>query len=299
MSITEASKWKLKKKAAYVEGFYSILFNTMLFFFKYYFGTLFNSIAVTADSFHSLSDSLTSIVLVVGYKIADKPPDKEHPYGHGRAEFVIALVIGVFLGVVAYDYVIKSYEKLVSGEAFEFSLTLLLVLWFSLIVKLGLTLWAYNLGNKYHSQPIKADAWHHASDAIASGLLVLAMYLGRDCWWIDGVLGIVVSLLIFATAAKILYDASNELLGRAPAKREFDKLLAIIRESYLGEVHHVHFHKYGKHIEVTLHIHLPGCMTLREAHEVATRIENKIRERLGYEATVHIEPFELDEAHVD
>lgn len=294
-----SSNWGMKKKAAYLEGLVSILVNTALFAAKYLIGVMFSSIAVLADAFHTLSDSLTSVVLIVGYKVADKPPDKEHPFGHGRAEFIGGLIIGVLLAVIAYNFIVASYEKLVTRVSLEYSDLLVLVLAISTLIKVGLTLWAYKLGCSHRSQPIIADAWHHASDSAATGLLALAIFLGKSYWWLDGVLGLAVSALILLTASKVVYDASSELLGKAPSKVELSKLIEVVREAHplVSRIHHVHFHKYGDHIEVTLHINLPSSMPLREAHEVATMIEDAIRKKLGYEATVHVEPGEHLEEH--
>lgn len=295
------SQWTLRKRAAYLEGWVSVVVNTLLFVVKYYVGTLFNSIAVVADAFHTLSDSLTSVVLILGYKLADKPPDREHPFGHGRAELLGGLTIGVLLSVVAYEFFLESYRKLVSLQTFEYSELLLLVLLVSTLVKAALGLWAYKLGKRHESQPIIGDAWHHNSDAAASGLLAVAMYLGRAYWWVDGVLGLAVSALILFTAIEVTRSASSELLGRAPTRAELAKLTEVVRRAHplVSKVHHVHFHRYGNHVEVTLHVKLPGNVTLKEAHDIATLIENAIREELGYEATVHVEPGERVENHVD
>ncbi|MEM2006015.1 MAG: cation diffusion facilitator family transporter [Sulfolobales archaeon] len=297
-----SSSWVLKKRAAYLEGFISTLVNLALFLVKYFVGIVFNSVAIVADAFHTLSDSLTSIVLVAGYRVADKPADREHPFGHGRAETVGGLIIGVLLSVVAYSFTVSSYEKLLTAVPLEYSDILIVVLIASTIFKAALGLWAYRLGGKHESQPIVADAWHHASDAIATALLAVAIYVGKDYWWLDAVLGIAVSALIFITAAKIVYESSSELLGRSPSRIELDRLVEAVREAYpaVKRVHHIHFHKYGNHIEVTLHIELPGGTPLREAHEVATKIENAVRSKLGYETTVHVEPGgELVKDHVD
>ncbi|MEM0000397.1 MAG: cation diffusion facilitator family transporter [Desulfurococcaceae archaeon] len=291
------TEWSSKKRAAYAEGVVSTVVNTIFFFVKYYLGTLYNSIAVTADAFHTLSDSLTSMVLIIGYRIADKPPDGEHPFGHGRAELISGVIIGVLLGVVAYNFMTASYEKLVSGIPLEYSDLLVIALVAFTLAKAGLTMWAYRLGTSRESRPIVADAWHHASDSAATGLLALSIYLGKNYWWLDGVLGIAISVLIFVTAGKVIYDASSELLGKAPSRVELDKLAEVIRKAHpLAErVHHVHFHRYGNHVEVTLHMNLPGNMTLKEAHDIATSVEKAIKKKLGYEATVHVEPGE----HVD
>lgn len=299
--VLDTFNWLMEKKAAYKEGFVSVVINSLLFIAKYYVGLIHGSIAILADAFHTLSDSLTSIILVLGYKVADKPPDKEHPFGHGRAEFIGGLVIGVLLCVVAYEFGVESYERLVTRLSLLYSDYIVAVLGISAIVKGLLALWAYRLSLMYSSHSIKADSLHHLSDTFASCLITVALYLGRDYWWLDGLLGLGVSILILYTAIRVIYDTSSELLGKGPSSFELDKLMKLLNEVYpmAHRIHHVHFHRYGKHIEVTLHIDLPGNMTLKEAHEVATLIENAIRRELGYEVTVHLEPGEHVENHVD
>ncbi|MEM0282091.1 MAG: cation diffusion facilitator family transporter [Desulfurococcaceae archaeon] len=291
----------IRRKSAYIEGIVSVVVNTILFFFKYYVGLIYNSIAVIADAFHTLSDSLTSIILILGYVVTRKPPDHEHPFGHGRAEFIGGLIIGVLLAMVGYDFTTRSIDKLINKLTLTFSYVLIVVLVVSTLIKLLLSLWAYNLGEKAGSQPIKADAWHHVSDTLATGILAIAIFLGRNFWWIDGVLGLVVSGIIFLTSAKIIYDASSELLGKAPAKSELEALEKVIREEFpeVKRLHHVHFHRYGDHVEVTFHVELPGNISLKEAHEIATRIENTVRRKLKYEATIHVESDDQIKEHVD
>ncbi|MEM3912487.1 MAG: cation diffusion facilitator family transporter [Desulfurococcaceae archaeon] len=291
----------IRRKSAYIEGIVSVVVNTILFFFKYYVGLIYNSIAVIADAFHTLSDSLTSIILILGYVVTRKPPDHEHPFGHGRAEFIGGLIIGVLLAMVGYDFTTRSIDKLINKLTLTFSYVLIVVLVVSTLIKLLLSLWAYHLGEKAGSQPIKADAWHHVSDSLATGILAIAIFLGRNFWWIDGVLGLVVSGIIFLTSAKIIYDASSELLGRAPVKSELEALEKVIREEFpeVKRLHHVHFHRYGDHVEVTFHVELPGNISLKEAHEIATRIENTVRRKLKYEATIHVESDDQIKEHVD
>jgi len=286
-----------RRRAAYIEGFTSIVVNALLFVVKYIFGVMYSSIAVLADSIHTLSDSATSVVLVLGYHLASKPADEEHPFGHGRLEIISALVIGVLLGVAAVEFMRDSVEKLLVGASLVYSDVLVAVLAVSTVVKAWLGVWAYRLGVKYGSEAIKADAWHHNSDALATGLLALAIFVGREYWWIDGALGILVSLVILITAGRLVYESSTELLGRAPSKVELDRVTSVVREACpeVKDVHHIHFHRYGDHVEVTLHVTLRGDMPLREAHEIASRAEKAIKKKLGYEATVHVEPVEHEE----
>lgn len=279
-------------RAGYTEGVVSIIVNSALFTIKLYFGVLYNSIALIADAVHTLSDSLTSLVVIIGFRVASKEPDSEHPFGHGRAELVAALIIGAALGFAAFELGVESFKKLQEASSLLFSPVLVLVLVASSIVKEALARWALKLADKYGSQSIRSDAWHHRSDALVSGVLAVAVLIGREYWWFDGLAGLVLSLYILYTAIKLVLESSSELIGRAPGEdviRSIERVAKSTSPLVLG-VHHVHVHRYGDHVEVTLHIDLPDEITLKEAHRVATLVEERIRSELGYEATVHAEP---------
>jgi cation diffusion facilitator family transporter len=288
-----------RKRVGYLEGFVSIILNTALFLVKIIVGLMCNSIAVLADAIHTFSDSLTSIVVVVGYRVGSKPPDKEHPFGHGRAEALATLIIASMLFMVGVDFLVKSIEKLLSGESYVFSWLLVIAMAVSAVVKEGLALWAFQLGKKYGAQPIVADAWHHRSDAIASALLALAFAFGSNIPWLDSALGIAVSIIIVVTSLKLMIEPFMELLGKAPTVAEVDKLKKIIYSvsPEVKDVHHIHLHRYGDHVEATLHIKVRDSMSVKDAHELATKIENRIMEELGWVATVHIEPESAGEDH--
>jgi cation diffusion facilitator family transporter len=286
-----------RKVAGFKEGLVSIFVNVVLFVIKFYLGLIHNSIAVVADAVHTLSDAGTSVVVVISFWIAYKPPDKGHPFGHGRAEQIGAVIVGTLLGVAGFEFLMSSYEKLSSREALTFSWFLVGVLLLSSLVKELLARWAFRLGGSYESRSIVGDAWHHRSDAIATTLLALGILVGADYWWVDGVLGIIVSLVIVYTSIKIILETSRELLGSEPTRREEELLIDLAREvsPLIEDVHHIHIHKYGDHVEASLHIKLPNTMKLEEAHEIATKLENRIKDRLGWEATVHPEPQSREE----
>jgi len=286
------SEFNKRRRAGYQEGFISIVVNTLLFIIKYYVGVISNSIAVIADSIHTLSDTATSLILIISYRYASKPADEEHPFGHGRFELLGSLVIGVLLGVAGFEFGFSSIEKLLSKETLVYSDLLVLVLITSTLTKGLLTLWPGRLGVKTESELVKADAWHHLTDTFATGLLAITIFIGRDYWWIDGVLGLLVSAIIIYTAWEISSRAGMELLGRGPTPSEIAELKQVIQSEFpmVSNIHHIHFHRYGDHVEVTLHVELPGGMSLKEAHDIASKIESTIREKFKYEPTVHVEP---------
>ncbi len=286
-----------RKRAGYLEGLISIIVNTVLFVVKFAYGVLYNSIALIADSVHTLSDSLTSVVVILGFWISYKPADKEHPFGHGRAEQIASIAIGSMLFMVGLEMLGRSYEKLVSGEGLEFGWELIVVLVISTIAKEALARWSASLGEKYNAKSLILDAWHHRSDALVTLLLALGILFGREYWWVDGLLGMGVSGVILLFSVKMVIDVGRELLGTEPTAEEREKLIRIARgvSGEISSVHDIRVHKYGDHVEATLHIKLPSGMPLSEAHRIATAVEEAIERQMQWKATVHAEPEEDEE----
>ena len=282
-----------KLKLGYLEGWISIVLNTFLFGIKYWAGQRIGSVSMVADAWHTLSDTLTSVVVIVGFWIMARPPDDRHPFGHARAENIAAIIIGVLLAVVGVFFGWESVQRLLERKAVSFSLFAILVFLVSVLVKEGLAQFAFWAGKKAGSQAVIADGWHHRSDAIASALIVDGALLGRNLWWIDGALGIGVSLLIIWAAVGIVRSSSSILLGEAPDEGLKSAVLAVVQKEYplVDDVHHLHLHRYGQNVELTLHLRLPPAMSVGQSHEIGQRIEERLRTELELEPTVHIEPW--------
>jgi len=281
-----------KRRLGFLEGILSSVLNTVLFGFKLWVGLRAGSVAMMADAWHTLSDTLTSLVVILGFWISSKPGDEDHPFGHGRAELIASVVIGTLLGVVGANFLKDAYIQLRDHRSVEFGLGAILVFGISVLVKEALARFSFWAGKTTDSQSLLADGWHHRSDALASALIIAGAIFGKRWWWIDGVLGIGVSLLIFYAAFSIVREAVNTLMGEKPDGRTAQKLEAIA-VSVLGSpcgIHHIHLHRYGDHQELTLHIRLEGDMELRQAHAMASTLEANIRSELAMEATIHIEP---------
>jgi cation diffusion facilitator family transporter len=281
-----------KQKLGYLEGWVSIVLNTLLSGLKFWSGSRIGSVAMVADAWHTLSDTLTSVVVIIGIWIMARPADDRHPFGHARAENIAAIIIGVLLAVVGAVFGYESIRRLLHRQAAFFSLFAIMVFLVSALLKEGLAQFAFWAGRKADSQAVIADGWHHRSDAIASALIVAGALLGRRLWWIDGALGIGVSLLIIWAAVDIVRSTSSILLGEAPSEDTRRAIAESIRREYpeVSDIHHIHLHRYGHNAEVTLHIQLPSTMSVERSHEISHRIEGRLREELKLEATVHIEP---------
>jgi len=280
-----------KNNLGLVEGGVSVILNTLLFVAKYWVGYLTGSVAIMADAWHTLADSFTSLVVIIGFWIAGKKADKEHPFGHGRAEIIGAIVIATLLGVVGWNFLKESVSRLYSFRGAVYNLVVIYVFIASVILKEALARFSFWAARKINSESLRGDAWHHRSDAVASGLIVVGAIFARRFWWLDGVLGMGVSLLILYAAYDILNSAVQPIMGEAiTAKLEKDiKQITQKVSPLVNSVHHLHIHNYGNHTEITLHVRLPAAIQLGEAHAIATRIERAIKQEKNMEATVHLE----------
>jgi len=260
---------------------------------KYWVGIISGSIAIIADAWHTLSDSISSIILLIGAKWTTKPADKEHPFGHGRAELIAALIIGVILAIIAFNFLMESITRIRYHKSTIFGTTAIWVMLVSIFLKEGITQYALWAAKKTGYKSLKADAWHHRSDALASGLILLGIFLAPYFWWMDGVLGIMVALLIFYVVYDILKETINPLLGEVPSEKIVVQIKEICnKKTHIPvNMHHFHIHNYGQHTEITFHIRLSGTLTLEESHHIASEMESAIREELNMEATIHMEPI--------
>ncbi|HZH71874.1 MAG TPA: cation diffusion facilitator family transporter [Mariniphaga sp.] len=275
------------------EGWLSILGNTALFGLKYWAGIATGSLALIADAWHTLSDTISSIIVLIGGKISRKPADQEHPFGHGRAEHIATIIIALILAVIAFDFIIGAIEKLSSREATVFGKLAWTATIISIIAKEALAQYAFYAGKKTNSSILKADGWHHRSDALSSVVILIGIALGSKVWWMDAVLGFVVAVMIGWASYKILAAEIKSLLGESPSQELLESIHTKTQREFTQplHLHHVHIHNYGRHTELSCHIKLPGAMSLDEVHDICTRVEEIIMDEFGFVTTVHAEPL--------
>ncbi len=281
-----------RNRLGYLEGLLSVVINTALFGFKLWVGLSAGSVAMVADAWHTLSDTLTSLVLIAGFWIASRPKDREHPFGHGRAELIGALVIGTMLGLVGLNFLKESYLQLRDHQAVRFGLTAMIIFLLSVLVKESLARFSIWAGKVTGARSLIADGWHHRSDALASALILVGALFARSFWWVDGALGVLVSLLILYAAVDIIRGAADTLLGEGPDGELTRQIARLVTEHapQASDIHHLHVHRYGEHVEITLHARLPEGYSLRQAHELSSLLEERIRATLRLEPTIHLEP---------
>ena len=290
-----------REKAQIFEGALSVVVNAALFAVKIWAGTVTGSIALIADAWHTMSDSLTSLFVVAAAKLASKKPDKEHPFGHGRWELIASLLIAFILGMIGYEILTGSIERFQNREYVVYGTLALVITAVSIIIKELLAQYAFYLGRKHKNPVITADGWHHRSDSLSSAIVLIGILITKfiaDFWWMDSILGMFCALAIFYAAYKVMKETITKILGEEPKQEFIDGLDIEIKKLYDDDLkfHHFHLHNYISHKELTLHMMLDECMTIKSGHEIATAIENMIKEKYGMETTIHIEPFEPFEA---
>jgi cation diffusion facilitator family transporter len=282
-----------KIKAGYIEGIVSIVVNSALFVIKMWASIITGSIALAADAWHTLSDSLSSVVVIIAAKLSSKKADKEHPFGHGRWEQLASLFIAVILGIIAYDFLRNSIVQFSNRGKVEYGLPAIVVTIISIISKELLARYAFYTARKTENTSVKADGWHHRSDALSSVVVLIGILFAKQFWWIDSVLGIIIAIMLFYATFSILRETITKLLGEEPNQDLISKITDEVITIYGNDLkmHHLHIHNYVHHKELTLHIRLNKDLTIEKGHEVATRIENIINEKFNMVTTIHIEPL--------
>ncbi len=282
-----------KTRAGYLEGVISVIVNSILFVLKFWAGVVTGSIALTADAWHTLSDSLSSIIVIVAVKLSSKKPDSEHPFGHGRWEQIAALFIAFILGIIAFDFLKDSFTQFKNHESTKFGTIAMVVTIISIIVKETLAQYAFYIGRETENVSIKADGWHHRTDALSSVVVLVGILFAKQFWWIDSVLGAIISLMLFYATWQIAKEAKNKLLGETPSSELIEKIRNSIQQYDIENIqlHHFHIHNYVGHQELTFHIKLRNDLSIEEGHRIATEIETIIKEKFGIVSTIHVEPI--------
>lgn len=286
---------KNRDKLGYREGIVSIVVNILLFGLKYWAGIVSGSIALIADAWHTLSDSLSSLIVIAGIKLSSKKPDKEHPFGHGRWEHIASFFIGFLLAFIAYGFMREAILRLGTHESANFGTIAVIVTIVSILVKEGLAQYAFFITRKTGNTSVKADGWHHRTDALSSVVVLAGILLKNFFWWIDSVLGILISLMLLYAVYTIIKETISKLLGEKPSDELIKKIIHIVEKHPWPDLipHHFHIHNYGNHQELTFHIKLDKNQDIETGHRIATEIETEIREKLHIESTIHVEPREV------
>ena len=292
----------VRKDYGTLSGVVGIVCNIILFCIKLITGIITSAISVIADAFNNLSDAASSIITIIGFKLADKPADNDHPYGHGRYEYLSGLLIAFLIVITAFELLKSSVDKILNPEVVEFSIFSVVILVFSISLKMWMALFNKKIGKKLNASAMLATAADSLSDCIATGAVLLSLIIGHIFSInIDGFAGILVALFVFKAGIEAASDTLQPLLGQAPDP-EFVKAIEedILSDGKIKGIHDLHIHDYGPgRVIVSLHAEIPAEMNVMEAHDIIDSIEDKIKRKHKCEISIHMDPIETENEQVN
>ena len=285
-----------------LSGIVGILCNVLLFAAKFLAGTLTGSVAITADAINNLSDASSSVVTLLGFKLASKPADEKHPYGYARIEYMAGLIVAGIILIIGYSLAQTSIEKIRHPEAIEFSALSIAILVGSILMKLWMSRFNTILGNHIHSTTLLATAADSRNDVISTGTVLCACILAKSTGIIaDGWMGLAVAFFILCSGIGIARDTISPLLGEVPDPELIhhihDTMMA--RPEVLG-VHDLVVHDYGPgRIFATAHAEMDSRADVMESHEVIDELEAQFRREDHLEVTIHYDPIVTDDPEMN
>ena len=284
-----------------LSGWVGIVCNVLLCAAKLTVGTLSGSVSITADAVNNLSDAAGSVVTLIGFQMASKPADREHPYGHDRMEYISGLVVAALILLIGAELVKSSVQKILHPEAVEFSAAMVIVLLASIAVKLAMALFNRDLGRLIGSSALKATAADSRNDVLATAAVLAACLLGRFTDLMpDGWMGLAVALFILWSGVQIARDTIDPLLGAAPDAQLVRQLTQTVTAQLdvLG-IHDLMVHDYGPGRRfASVHVEMDAHTDVLHAHEVIDGIERTVKKELNIDLVIHYDPVVLDDAEL-
>lgn len=292
----------VRERYGILSGITGIIVNVILAAAKFFIGTLSNSIAITGDALNNLSDAGSNVVTLVGFKMAGAKPDKEHPFGHGRIEYVAALIVGFIVELMGVELIKTSVEKIKEPEPSVLSAAAVIVLLLSMAGKIWLALFNRYLGKRIDSPAMTAVVADSISDTAATASTLLALILSRFTTLpVDGIFGIVVALFIMYSGYGILKESIGIILGTPPSKELVDELKKFIlsHDGIIG-MHDLVIHSYGAtRTFASVHVEVPSTIDILKAHDTTDLIEREVQKRFGIALVVHLDPLVVNDERVN
>ena len=305
MAFVPKDGTEVEKRSIYgiVCGFVGIFFNIILFVGKLLAGIITSSISITADALNNLSDAGSSIVTLVGFKLAAQKPDSKHPYGHGRIEYLAGLAVAAVILIMGFELFRDSIGKVLHPQDTEFSYVVIFILLASILVKCYMAYYNYSIGKEIDSATVRAAAMDSMSDCIATGAVLVTTVLNHLYGWqLDGYCGILVSFFIMYSGIQAARDSVDPLLGIEPDEeflQQIEDISLSFDENIVG-IHDLMAHDYGPGRKIiSLHAEVPADSNMIQIHDVIDNLEKKLSKDLGCMATIHMDPVAVNDPEVE
>ncbi|WP_032122290.1 cation diffusion facilitator family transporter [Clostridium amazonitimonense] len=292
---------KVRTSYGFLGGIVGIIINSLLFIIKLSVGIIAGSIAVTADAFNNLSDAASSIITILGFKLSSMPADEEHPFGHGRIEYISGLIVAFMVMLVGFQFIKSSFQRIINPEPVKFQTLPFVLLLISISFKVWLSKFNSFVGKSINSSALKAASIDALGDVVTSSTVVLSLLLSRFITFpIDGYIGILVALMILYSGYSLVKDTLSPLLGEAPD----EELVRNIKDSVLSYdsitgVHDLIIHNYGPgRCMASIHAEVPSNASIVYIHEIIDKAEKEISKNLNIHLVIHTDPICVDDKEI-
>ena len=288
---------KVRGSYANLAGIVGIITNLMLFIIKLSVGLFSNSISILADAFNNLSDAASSIITIIGFKMSNKPADAEHPFGHGRIEYITAMIVSFMVMLVGLQFVKTSFQKIINPTPVTFELLPFILLLISIGFKFWLSKFNKSIGNKINSSTLKATATDAMGDVFTSTTVVISFLISKFTTLpIDGYIGIIVALAIVYSGFSLIKETLSPLLGEPPDPALVSDITDMVM-SYdnITGIHDLIVHNYGPgRIMASIHAEIPSNIDIMEIHHIIDTAEREISKKLNIYLVIHMDPICVD-----
>lgn len=289
---------RVRERYGKFAGVVGIVSNLILCIMKILIGLVSRSIAIIADGINNLADASSSIITLVGFKLASQPEDEDHPYGHARIEYLTGLFISIVIIVIGLQLLRTSIDKIMHPDPLEFSCLTIIILVAAILIKLWQSLFNRSIGRKIRSVTLMATAADSRNDVISTSAVLVSVIVGKFTGiQIDGYMGCLVALFIIWSGIQLVRETTSPLLGEAPDQELVDSIAEIVKKEpgVLG-IHDLMVHNYGPgKIFASMHIEVDADGDLMESHDMIDNIEKRIKDELHVEFVVHMDPVKTDD----
>ncbi|CDZ75372.1 cobalt-zinc-cadmium resistance protein CzcD [Peptoniphilus sp. ING2-D1G] len=282
-------------KISMFTSIYGLLLNLLLVLFKVILFFTTSSVSILADAINNLVDSLSSIITLLGAKLSDLPPDKEHPYGHGRIEYISALLVAAFIFVTGFQFIKVSIDRIINPVAIKFDFLTVFIMVISVLVKLYMSFFYDKISKKIDSMPIKAQSKDSLADVFVTSVVVITIIFYQVTKiHIDGYVGVLVSLFILYSGYELISETFSELIGEVPTELIAEIENKIVNYDNILGVHDMLVVNFGPSKKyITLDVEIPYNMSLVDAHSLINTIEMDIKKEYDIDVSIHVDPIGL------
>ena len=284
---------KNREKLVILTGVMGLSINLLIFLLKIIIGFMSNSVAIISDAINNLSDSMSSLVTIVGTKIAAKPADKEHPYGHGRTEYIASLIVGIFIILVGFELLKTSIENIFNPKVLEISTYMAVILVISILLKLYMYFYnikAYKMSGSTLNKMVSVDSMN---DVLATSLVLVSIIVGKIFNInIDPYVGIFISIVVLKSGIEIFLEIGNKLMGKEIPQETIEAMTEIILEGkYIKGVHQIEIHEYGRRkLYGSCHVEVPANIDTYTMHKILHQVEMKVYKEMEITLSIHADP---------